>query len=85
MNNSLKSTTFHPKNSRKFTNISYLSPSKNYNNLHFDSIFGKSMTFFAHRGGVLCNVSACIIVLIFSKIKFTFLLNTSTSHLTLIL
>ncbi len=67
--NSLKNTTFRPKNSRKFTNISYLSPSNNYNNLHFVSIFGKLMTFFAHRGGVLCNVSVCIIVLIFSSLQ----------------
>ena len=63
MYNSLKNTQFRPKKSRKFTNILYLLPSKNYNNLHFDSIFRKSMTFFAHRGGYC---AMCQFVLLYS-------------------
>ena len=85
MYNGLKNTPFRPKNSCKFTIISYLLPSRIYFNLHFDCIFRKILTFFTHRGGVLCNVLVYAIVLIFSKIKFTFLLNTSTSLLTLVL
>lgn len=63
MYNRFKNTQFHPKNSRKFTNILYLSPSKNYNNLHFVSIFGKLMTFFAHRGGYC---AMCQLILLYS-------------------
>lgn len=66
MYNSLKK---HPIPSKKFTQIYkyfILSPSKNYNNLHFVSIFGELMTFFAHKkkGGGYCAM--CQLVLLYS-------------------